>query len=456
MKFFNFRNIVISCSILLMTMVSALESCKYSQGHTNRVDSVHRDTIAVVQKEFGLPVDSFQLVKATIGRNQFLSTILSPYGISPQKLAALAQKSREVFDIRDLRAGKPYTIFCSKDTMKQACYFVYQPNPIDYVVYDLTDSVRIYKNKLPVTTKEKTSSGVITSSMFEALSKVRADPELAIKLADIYAWDIDFYSIQKGDWFKVIYQEHYVNDQPVALGRIKAAVFSHGGNKFYAFYFKDDSTHTEGYYDENAKSLRKAFLKAPLKFFQITSHYTLRRFHPVQHRWKAHLGTDYAAPTGTPIMSTAAGVVIASRYSRFNGNYVKIKHNSVYTTQYLHMSKRAVHVGEHVKQGEVIGYVGSTGLATGPHVCYRFWKNGKQVDPYDQQFPPAEPINKKDLPEFQYLMQREKTALGRVEVPADSGQQPLYKLAHKADKTTDELKRPILAKILSYGTLQEL
>lgn len=434
----------IAVGLLLFAAVSALESCKYSQGHANDKDSAARDTVAVIKKEFGLPVDSFQLVKATIGRNQFLSNILSPYNISPQKLAALAKKSREVFDIRDLRAGKPYTIFCSKDTLSRACYFIYQPNPIDYIVYDLTDSIRIYKRKLPVTTKEKTSSGVITSSMFEALAKVRADPELAVKLADIYAWDIDFYAIQKGDWFKVIYQEHYVKDQPVALGRIKAAVFSHDGEKFYAFYYKDDSTHTEGYYDENAKSLRKAFLKAPLKFFRITSHYTRRRFHPVQHRWKAHLGTDYAAPTGTPIMSTAAGVVIASRYSRFNGNYVKIKHNSVYTTQYLHMSKRAVHVGERVKQGEVIGYVGSTGLATGPHVCYRFWKNGRQVDPYSQHFPPAEPINKEDLPEFQYSMQLEKAALDQLEVASLTGQQSMHSLAYEPG----EVKRPILARIL--------
>jgi murein DD-endopeptidase MepM/ murein hydrolase activator NlpD len=237
-----------------------------------------------------------------------------------------------------------------------------------------------------------------------------------MKLANIYAWDIDFYSIDKGDWFKVIYDQQYVGATPVGIGRIKSAVFNHGGQKFYAFYFHDDSTNTDGYYDEKAKSLRKAFLKAPLKFYHITSHYSKHRFHPIQHRWKAHLGTDYAAPTGTPIMSTAAGTVIASRYSRFNGNYVKIRHNATYTTQYLHMSKRAVHVGEHVKQGQIIGYVGSTGLATGPHVCYRFWKNGKQVDPFKQHFPPAEPIAESDMAAFKALVHQDKERLDQIQM----------------------------------------
>ena len=403
---------------LLGISLLSLNACQHTQGSSSAEKETTSDsnTVVAVRKEFGLPVDSFHVVRATIERNQFLANILSPYGISAQKIATIAQKSKAVFDIRDLRAGSPYAIFCAKDSSQQACYFVYQPNPVDYVVYDLMDSVRIYKSQLPVTVHQRTSTGKISSSLFETLADANASTELAVKLANIYAWDIDFYAIQKGDWFKVIYEEQYVNDQPVGLGRIQSAVFCHEGDKFYAFYYKNDSTKTEGYYDEHAKSLRKAFLKAPLKFYHITSHYTRRRFHPVQHRWKAHLGTDYAAPTGTPIMATAAGTVIASTYSRFNGNYVKIRHNSVYTTQYLHMSKRAVRNGAHVRQGQIIGYVGSTGLATGPHVCYRFWKNGRQVNPLNQHFPAAEPIDSADLPLFNQLVNAQKTALDAVAV----------------------------------------
>lgn len=382
---------------------------------TDHTDSV-RD---LPQMEFGLPVDSFDLVSARIKRNEVLGAILARYQVDPSKIAELAQKSKGIYNIRSMRAGDAYTLFCTPDSSGKACYFVYQPNPVDYIVYDLRDSVRIYKGKEQVTLRKKETAGVINSSLFEALDDAGADAGLAVEMAKIYAWDIDFYSIQKGDRFKVIYTTQYVKDQPVGMGRIQSAVFNHAGHDYYAFYYHDDSTGSGGYYDEHAKSLRKAFLKAPLKFFHITSRYSLHRYHPIEHRVKAHLGTDYAAPMGTPIMSTAAGVVIASRYTRFNGNYVKVRHNSVYTTQYLHMSKRAVKVGQHVDQGQVIGYVGMTGEATGPHVCYRFWKNGKQVNPLTQQFPPAKPVPEADMASFQNMVHSQETALHAVTFDQD-------------------------------------
>jgi murein DD-endopeptidase MepM/ murein hydrolase activator NlpD len=374
--------------------------------------------VVVVNREFGLPIDSYAVTNNTIRRNEFLANILQQYGVSYQTVAALAQKSKEIFDVRDMTAGSNYTVFCTRDSMRKACFFVYQPNAIDYIVYDLRDSLRVYKGAKTVTTKLKTVSGVITSSLYETMDEEAANPALAVSLANIYAWTIDFFAIQKGDWFKVVYDEDYVKGVPVGLGQIKSAVFSHDGEKFYAFYFQPDSTKEGTFFDEHGKSLRKAFLKAPLKFFHITSHYSKHRFHPIQKRWKAHLGTDYAAPTGTPIMSTGDGTVIASRYSRFNGNYVKIRHNGTYTTQYLHMSKRAVKVGQYVRQGQVIGYVGSTGLATGPHVCYRFWKNGKQVDPLKQHFPAAKPVDQEALPLFEKIVHTQEQKLAAI--PAKS------------------------------------
>ena len=368
----------------------------------------------VSPRKFGLPVDSFNLVENTVHKNEFLATILQPYNVENITIANLAQKSKSIFDVRHIAAGDQYTIFCTKDSVQKAVYFVYQPNAIDYILYDLRDSITITKGKRAVTTRLETASGTITSSLYQTLEDEGADPALAMKLADIYAWTIDFYGIKQGDFFKVIYEQRYVKDEPVETGQVKSAVFSHDGDTFYAFYYQPDSLQAGDYFDETGKSLRKAFLKAPLKFSRITSRYTLRRFHPVQKRWKAHLGTDYGAPMGTPIISTGNGVVIASTYTRFNGNYVKIRHNGTYTTQYLHMSRRAVKKGQQVRQGQVIGYVGSTGLATGPHVCYRFWKNGKQVDPLRQKFPAATPIPEKALQQFNAYKEEQEAALARV------------------------------------------
>jgi murein DD-endopeptidase MepM/ murein hydrolase activator NlpD len=370
----------------------------------------------VSQRKFDLPVDSFTIIEKTIERNEFLGNILELYQVEEPTIALLGVKSKGVFDIRNIRAGNQYTVFCTKDSLQKALYFVYQPNAIDYVVYDLRDSIRIYTGKREVTTKVLTASGKIESSLYETFKKAGADPGLAMKLADIYAWSIDFYSIHEGDWFKIVYEQQYIKEEPVELGTIRSAVFSHDGEPFYAFHFQSDSTQAGEYYDEQGKTLRRFFLKAPLKFSHITSRFTMRRFHPVQKRWKAHLGTDYAAHTGTPIIATGNGVVIESQFSRFNGNYVKIRHNNTYTTQYLHMSRRAAKQGQHVRQGQVIGYVGSTGLATGPHVCYRFWKNNKQVDPLTQKFPSAEPISQSDLPVFDQYKQVQRQQLEAIKI----------------------------------------
>ncbi len=321
---------------------------------------------APVATRFGLPVDSFTVVNGTIQRNQFLTDILGDYGIDNTTVLQLAQKARPVFSVRNLAAGKPYTIFCTRGSTQKAQYFIYQPNPIDYVVYGLRDSMKVYTGKRPVTTKTESLSGTINGSLYETLERQHADPDLAVKLANIFAWTVDFYYTQKGDWFKIVYDQQYVNGKPIESGAIRSAEFSSRGEVYKAYYFEPDSATGGEFFNEKGKSLRKAFLKAPLKFIRITSHYSLHRFHPIEKIWKAHLGTDYAAPTGTPIHTTGSGVVIASRYTRFNGNYVKVKHNRTYTTQYLHMSRRAVKVGQHVVQGQVIGYVGMTGLATGP------------------------------------------------------------------------------------------
>lgn len=372
------------------------------------------DTIPEPSFAFGIPIDSFHVIQAELKRNEFLANILLPHNVDYVTIDNLAKKSKEVFDVRRMAAGKKYTILTSTDSSKKAQYFIYQPNAIDYVVYDLRDSINIYTGQKEVEIVEKSIAGVIYSSLYECLQKAEASPYIAVELSEIFAWSIDFYRIQKGDWFKAIYEEKYVDGEAIGIGKILAVEFHHFDNSYFGFYFDQDGK--DDYFDEEANSLRKAFLKSPLKFSRLSSRFTMRRFHPVQKRWKAHLGTDYAAPRGTPIMSTGDGVVIAASYTRGNGNYVKIKHNSVYTTQYLHMSKRNAKVGKYVKQGDIIGYVGSTGLATGPHVCYRFWKNGSQVDHLRQDFPSAEPVKEEFMAEYQTTMKVLQKQLESIEV----------------------------------------
>lgn len=365
------------------------------------------DQIDSIPKEpnllYGLAADSFRVVGDEVKKNQFFGDILTSFGVQYGIIDRMVKEGKDIFNVRKLRAGRHYTVFTSNDSLEQVQYFIYEINKVEYVVYDLRDSLKIYKAKKPVTVVTNTASGIITNSLYLTLESQGFNPELAINLSEIYAWSIDFHHIQKGDKFKVIYEETLVDGESIGIKRIKAAYFEHFKRPYYAIQFSQDGN--AGYYDQDNRGLRRQFLKAPVKFSRISSRYTKRRFHPVQKRNKPHLGTDYAAAKGTPIYSTANGVITHAQYSRYNGNYVKVKHNSVYTTQYLHMSKikSGIRKGVRVKQGDVIGYVGSTGLATGPHVCYRFWKNGKQVDPYAQKLPKADPIKKTNLPTYKKI-----------------------------------------------------
>jgi murein DD-endopeptidase MepM/ murein hydrolase activator NlpD len=349
---------------------------------------------------YGLPVDSFKVTVDKIQKNEFLSHILSRFGLSAADIDQIAKKSKEVYSARKFKVGDRYTAFSTTDSVPKLAYFVYEPNDIDYVVFDLRDSLIIEKKQKEIEIRIRKASGVIYSSLSQTLSDQNISARLTNELADLYAWTIDFYRIQKGDYFQVIFEEKFIAGERIGIGNILAANFNNYGENNYAFRF--DQGDGPDYFNEKAESLRRAFLQSPLKFGRLTSAYTQKRFHPVQKRYKAHLGTDYAAPTGTPIMAVGDGVVIEAKYSKFNGNYVKIRHNSTYTTQYLHMSKigQGMRPGTRVRQGQTIGYVGSTGLATGPHVCYRFWKNGKQVDARKEKIPPSKPIKDSKREEF--------------------------------------------------------
>lgn len=406
--------IAFSLMAILIVAVIVLSSLNLSLPGEKAPQAKKDSTVIIVPRRFGLPLDSFNVTESIIQRNELLASILELYNVDNNTIAKLQEKSKYVYDVRKMKAGTQYTVFSTKDTLHKVCYFVYQPNAIDYVLYDLRDSVSVLSGKRQVTARLETASGIINGSLYETFQKSGTDPALAMKLADLYAYTVDFYSIHDGDYFKILYEQRYIKDEPVETGAIQSAIFSHNGEKHYAFYYKSDTTEAGDYYDEKGKSLRSSFLKAPLKFSHITSGYSLRRFHPVQKRWKTHLGTDYAAPEGTPIIATGDGVVVESEFSNNNGNFVKVKHDDTYTTQYLHMTKQAVRAGQSVHQGQVIGYVGSTGLATGPHVCYRFWKNGKQVNPLQQTFPPSIPLPIAEMPRFADYVIKQQQQLNTV------------------------------------------
>lgn len=362
--------------------------------------------------EYGIVTDSFEIHKGTIKSNQFLADILLGHNVPYPDIANLVAKAKEIFDVRKIVPGKPYSVYCSKDSLGKAQCMVYEASKTEYIVFDFRDSIHVYKGEKEVETRIREASGVITSSLYESLMDAKVSAALAMELSEIYAWTIDFYRIQKGDYFKVIFEEQFVEGEFVAIGKIHGALFNNLGENIYAIPFKQNSK--VDFYDEKGNGLRKAFLQAPLKFSRISSGFSGKRFHPVQKRWKAHLGTDYAAPTGTPILAVGDGVVTESQYKSANGNYVKIKHNSTYTTQYLHMSKRAVKAGERVRQGQVIGYVGSTGLATGPHVCFRFWKNGQQVDHRKEKLPKSDPVKPENKAAFDAIASKIKAQLDAI------------------------------------------
>ena len=351
-------------------------------------------------KEYGFVLNDYEVVRDTIRSGDSFGVILGKNGIDPARVFEIVEKVRDTFNPRKIIQGKPYVIL--KDSALTPKAFIYENDRINYTVVDLRDSIMVYTAKRPVKVIKKEVAGVINSSLYETMQTEGLSDVLAIEMNNIYQWSIDFFRLQKGDKFKLVYNERYIDDTVYAgIENIEASVFYHGDKPYYAFGYKTDSASQKvDYYDEKARPLKSFFLKAPLDFFRISSRFSPNRFHPVQKRWKAHKGTDYAAAYGTPIKSTANGVVIASSYTAGNGNYVKVKHNGTYTTQYLHMSKRAVKQGQRVSQGQVIGYVGSTGLATGPHVCYRFWVNGVQVDPFRQNLPNADPIDKKYKPSY--------------------------------------------------------
>ncbi len=350
---------------------------------------------------YGLNIDSLVLHKDKIKKNQHLSDILLRHGVEYTTIDMLAKRSKPVFDVRKIRSGNNYSVLLCDDSQQRAKYFVYEISPIDYVVFDLVDPVHVHRGAKEICITVDTVTGIIESSLWNAMVAVDADPNLANELSEIYAWTVDFFGIQKGNHFKVVYENLWVEGERIGVGKVLASSFNHYSKDLLAFYFVQDNI--GDYFDEEANSLRRTFLKAPLRFRRISSRFSYSRMHPVLKYRRAHLGVDYAASWGTPVVSVGDGRVERASWDKGGGGHVvKIKHNGTYTTQYMHLSKygKGIKKGVRVRQGQVIGYVGSSGLSTGPHLDFRFYRNGKSIDPLKVKSPAAEPVDMINLERF--------------------------------------------------------
>lgn len=402
----------------LAILFIGLYSCKKEEPKTSII--VKQEEKITPKYEFGFNLEEYNVLVDTIKSGDSFGKLLFENHIGYGKIEEIVQATKDTFDVKRLNVGKRYTVLRSKDSIQKAQYFIYQPNKIEYIVFDFaSDSIsRAYTAKKPIKLVEKTASGTITSSLSESLDAAGLNVYISHELSDIYAWSIDFFRLQKGDTYKLIYTERYIDDSIYAgIKDIKSAVFVHNKIPFYAFDYKSDVIEgVTDYYDETGKTLRSQFLKAPVKFSRISSRYNLkRRIKYYGNRIRPHKGTDFAAPKGTPILATASGTVTESTRRGGNGKYVKIRHNGTYSTQYLHMRKQNVKKGQTVKQGDVIGWIGMTGNTGGPHVCYRFWKNGRQVDPLREKLPAAKPISEELKADYLAYIQPLKEQLDTIE-----------------------------------------
>ena len=345
---------------------------------------------AAATDRFGIQTARYRVEAGTVGRADTFSGLLDPYGLEYQTILALAEAAKPAFEVQDLRAGRPYRVYINP-WLQQPVYVVYSMSETRYVVFDVRRPRRSVVRTRSVTRTWERIAGTVQGSLYQSLIQNGGPPLLALRLSEVFAWQIDFFRLQANDTFQLVYERRTIDGEVAQPGEIVAARVRHRGKNYYAFRFEAAASEAD-YYNREGESLRRQLLKAPLQYSRISSGFTNRRFHPILKEYRPHHGTDYAAPRGTPVRSVGSGVVQFAGYDGPNGNYVKIRHNGTYASGYLHLSDIAVASGERVDQGETIGYVGSTGRSTGPHLDYRLWKHGAAVNPYTLDLPPSQPV----------------------------------------------------------------
>jgi murein DD-endopeptidase MepM/ murein hydrolase activator NlpD len=394
--------------LVLIFLLLSQVSCKNQVKNNSENGSAASDTLVKSPLPdttflFGIPSDSFNISSGKIKRNRLLPEVLAKYGISLQEIDQLVRNSSKVFDVRDIRSGNSYTILSDKDSTGKARYFIYEHEPSLFYIFSFNDSLNITPYRQEIKSIIRYVPVTIKTSLWDAMIEAGLNPELTVLLSDIYAWTVDFFGLQKGDCFKVIYEEKYIADKSIGIGKIYCAQFQGSGKSIFAIPMIQEGK--ESFFDSDGNSLRKAFLKAPLRFSRISSGFSSARMHPILRIVRPHFGVDYAAPIGTPVYSIGDGKVISAGTENESGRIVRIRHNSVYTTAYLHLSNygKGIYPGAIVKQGDIIGYVGSSGLSTGPHLDFRFFKNGYAVDPLKVDAPPVEPVLAENTEKFEKI-----------------------------------------------------
>jgi len=378
-------------------------------------NSVYEEEVFNPVTAYGIEIDTLKIEDGVVSRDEFLSDILLRYNVDYNHIDYIARHTKDVFDVRRIVAGNSYSVISTTDSVSKALYFAYELSASKYVLYGFIDSVTVQMGEKEVIVVSDTTSGNIESSLWNAIVGKNADPNLANEFSEIYAWTIDFFGLQKGDSYQAIYNELYVENEYVGLGKVLATMFYHGGDSLYAFYFEQNGK--GDYFDEEGKSLQRTFLKAPLRFSRISSKFSHSRLHPVLKIRRPHHGIDYAAASGTPVYSVGDGTVVKKGYQkRGGGNYISIKHNGTYSTTYMHLKgyAKGIKVGDHVRQGDLIGYVGATGLATGPHLDFRFYRNGKPVDPLKVESPPSLPIDTNNRAAFDSVVAHYMVELRKI------------------------------------------
>jgi len=401
------RIVVISVSLFILLSISLFKSSQSSiLSRNSNIYAIGIDQNIIyhdIKKEYGIVLDSFKISQKKIKRNYNLARLLSEAGLDFSKIDKATRTSADVFDIRKIKAGNYYNLYYTKDSLETLKYFVYKHSATEYLKIHLGENLFSEKGEKEIVSERTECSGTISSSLWKTMIENNIDPMMSIKLSEIYAWTVDFFGLDEGDKFKVIYEKQFVDSIPIGIGEIYAVSFKHKGEELFAFEFEQNGV--KSFFDKDGKSLRRQFLKAPLKFSRISSGFSKSRMHPILKIRRPHSGVDYAAPRGTPIYTIGDGTIIKKGYTKGAGYYIKVKHNSVYTSGYNHLSRypKGIKVGQRVTQGDVIGYVGSTGYATGPHLDFRVWKNGQAIDPLKIKAPPVEPILEDNLTTFEAI-----------------------------------------------------
>lgn len=357
-------------------------------------------------------LDSLRCVEGKVKSGQFFSTLMTGLGLNAQEAYDLTMACDTVFDVKNLRVGNEYKAYYGGQILK---YVLYRQDRTSDILFECQTPYKVSKVTRPVTVRKRYADVTINSSLWNDMRAAGASPLIILSLSDIYAWTVDFFGLQKGDRFRVLYEEKVCDGEVIAIDTVRYAIFSHNG-KDLPMVMYDQKDGGNIWWNEKGESMRKAFLKAPLKFSRISSGFSYARRHPVTRRVQPHTGIDYAAPKGTPVMSIGDGVVTSKKYEGAGGNTVRIRHNSVYSTAYLHLSgyAKGLKVGQRVRQGEVIGYVGSTGRSTGPHLDFRVWKNGSPINPLKMESPPAEPLKKENLEDFELVHKKYRAQVDSI------------------------------------------